>query len=483
MIRIRCRQCDRKWGLADSEAGSVWRCPACKQEAVLPGQKIDSSARPSKATRKTVPGRDVVPPPAAAEPLPTLPAVPAAQPVAPVPPPVPPLAAMADSNIAMIDSSASIETDYSRPAGNHAAMIDSAPVIEFVSEIKPPARNPDEKPYEISDSDVVKAEVMGFAEPLPPTTVIDAIRELATLEAESVHPSEPKRKKKKKIDWQGDLGWQRDVLFVLCPLGFLWLVLTASSFIKPHVAWGMLALGLLVYGAGKIAILLNAAEEGMLQGLFCLVPFYTPWYFLVHWREVLRPFLMASAGVILVLTGAAFTSHYGLINPVDSALKVDTSDVDVYRMLNLPDPRIGKSHVIKETGAPTFGKNRDETLANLANGPGAAEAKHWLESSDKHILTHGTRAEAVRRVIEVYNLGARKVTVVEIAVVPDQFRPGDRVHTSHEEAHHVVLELPDDHASRRKIFDFVAKALGQDFPAEDSGQKYLEMELGSATTD
>jgi hypothetical protein len=37
MIRIRCQNCDRQWGLHDSEAGKPWRCPACSQEAVLPG--------------------------------------------------------------------------------------------------------------------------------------------------------------------------------------------------------------------------------------------------------------------------------------------------------------------------------------------------------------------------------------------------------------------------------------------------------------
>jgi hypothetical protein len=400
----------------------------------------------------------------------------------PVPLATAPLAAMADSQIAMIDSSASIETGYSRPITKGAAMIDSAPVLEMISEIKPPAHNADDKPYEISDSDVVRAEVLGFAPThAPPTTVVAGLPDLATLLEEPAGSPEPK---KKKVDWQGNLGWQRDVLFVLGPIAFLWLVLTVSSFINPHVAWAMVVLGLLIYGAGKIAIILDAAGEGMLQGILCVIPFYTPWYFLAHWRQVLRSFLFASAGVILVGTGAAFTSHYGLINPIESALKIDTSGTDAYRMLNLPDPTIGnKARVIKEPGAPVFGKNGEQALADLANGPGAAEAKNWLESSDKHVLTHGTRAEAVRRVTELYNLGAKKVTVVEIVVVPDQFRPGDRVHTSHEEAHHVVIEMPDDHASRRKIFDFLAKTLGHDFPAEESGQKYLDMELGTVLTD
>src|SRR5262245_37260507 len=105
MIRIRCRRCDRKWGLADSEAGNGWRCPACKQEAVLPGQKVHLSPRPSKIGKKTVLRDDAPPPPAAAEPLPTMPAAPALEPGVAVSPATVPLAAMADSNIAMIDSS------------------------------------------------------------------------------------------------------------------------------------------------------------------------------------------------------------------------------------------------------------------------------------------------------------------------------------------------------------------------------------------
>jgi hypothetical protein len=400
------------------------------------------------------------------------------EPPAPLPLATAPLAAMADSNIAMIDSSAVIESEYSRPDSKHAAMIDSAPVIEVITEIKPP--NPDDKPYEISDRDLARAEVLGFAPTsLQPTTVVSALLDPATREDRRV--SSPERKKK-KVDWQGNLGWQRDVLFVMGPLAFLWLVLTVSSLIKPSVAWAMLALGLLVYGAGKIAIILDAAGEGMIQGLFCLVPFYTPWYFLVHWRQVLRSFLVATAGVILVATAAAFTSHYGLVNPIESALKVDSSDVDIYRMSGLPDPRKGKALVIKKPGDTVFGKNPEQMPADLANGPGAAEAKYWLESTDKHVVTHGTRAEAVRRVNELYSLGAKKVTVVEIVVVEDQVRPGDRKRTSHEEAHHAVIEMPDDHASRRKIFDFLAKTLGQNFPAEENGQKYVEMELGTVLT-
>jgi hypothetical protein len=35
MIRIRCRNCARQWGIPDSEAGKPWRCPACRQEAVV----------------------------------------------------------------------------------------------------------------------------------------------------------------------------------------------------------------------------------------------------------------------------------------------------------------------------------------------------------------------------------------------------------------------------------------------------------------
>src|SRR5262249_6669742 len=146
--RIRCRQCNRQWGLSDSEAGRLWRCPACKQEAVLPGEKIASSPRPSPADRKTVPGRHVSAAPEGAQPPPSVPATFAAPASAPLPP-----AAMADSNIAMIDSSAAIETEYSGAVSGRGAMSDDDPVIEMVSEIKIPARHADEKPYEIRDSD------------------------------------------------------------------------------------------------------------------------------------------------------------------------------------------------------------------------------------------------------------------------------------------------------------------------------------------
>src|SRR5262249_49899744 len=155
------------------------------------------------------------------------------------------------------------------------------PIIDMITEIKPDVPGSAEVPYEISDADVARAEILGFAPtPVPPpTTVVTSLKDLVALGDSGIH-SRGRGRRKEKIDWQGSLSWQRDVLFVLAPLFLIWFVLTASSFITHSVAWATLALGILIYGAGKIAIILNAAEEGMVSGILCLVPFYTPWYFL-----------------------------------------------------------------------------------------------------------------------------------------------------------------------------------------------------------
>ena len=54
MIRIRCRNCDRQWGIPDSEAGKPWRCPACRQEAVLGGTEPHKDV-PETALDKAAP--------------------------------------------------------------------------------------------------------------------------------------------------------------------------------------------------------------------------------------------------------------------------------------------------------------------------------------------------------------------------------------------------------------------------------------------
>jgi hypothetical protein len=61
MIRIRCRSCDRQWGIHDSEAGKPWQCPACGQEAVLPG------TAPHEDVPKTALDRADTPAPPASE--------------------------------------------------------------------------------------------------------------------------------------------------------------------------------------------------------------------------------------------------------------------------------------------------------------------------------------------------------------------------------------------------------------------------------
>jgi hypothetical protein len=51
IIRIRCRNCDRQWGIPDSEAGKPWRCPACRQEAVV------QETAPHKGVPETAPDK------------------------------------------------------------------------------------------------------------------------------------------------------------------------------------------------------------------------------------------------------------------------------------------------------------------------------------------------------------------------------------------------------------------------------------------
>jgi hypothetical protein len=336
--------------------------------------------------------------------------------------------------------------------------------------------------YEIGESDLEKAEILGFAD-APVKNVVPPLAPLLEpasddededdAEIEVVQSRKKKKKKRRDPDWEGNLSWQRDVLFVLLPLGFIWLVLTSISFFKPSVAWLTLTIGLLVYVIGKLGIIMKAAEEGLLQWLACLVPFYSPYYFITRWQHTLKPFLIASAGIVFVATGAAFKEYYGLINPISATLTVEAPERNI--LMRGGDPRMFGGHLEREPGAPDFRRGGDAgadgVYEQMLQEPNKAEALSWLQSDPKkHQLTRGTRAEAVRRVKELYTMGAKRVTIIGITVHPER--------NNEEEAIKVIVELPDKRSDRRRIFDWAAEIGGQKFPQEERKQKYITLDLG-----
>lgn len=117
----------------------------------------------------------------------------------------------------------------------------------------------------------------------------------------------------------------------------------------------------------------------------------------------------------------------------------------------------------------------DKDFGALTRKPDAAEALSWLKEAkapDERTITGGDGegwrgAEAIAVVQEFYDLGAVRVTAVEIEGRIEKARDQD---TST-----LIIELPKDSAKRAQLFKWEAKFAreqGWD-PTDDWGQQYL----------
>jgi hypothetical protein len=116
-----------------------------------------------------------------------------------------------------------------------------------------------------------------------------------------------------------------------------------------------------------------------------------------------------------------------------------------------------------------------EDYGNLTRKPDAAEALSWLKEAkapDERTITGGDGqgwrgAEAVAVVQELYDLGATRVTAVEIEGRTERAR--------HQDTSTLIVELPREPAKRARLFKWetkFAREQGWD-PATDDGQNYM----------
>lgn len=200
MIRIKCRSCERLWGLSSAQAGQLFWCPGCGQEAVLPGpESATSSAADAVSPRAflrpdanvTVPRRRAVPPRPAAEPAPErkpLPSGPRA------------------------------------PAGHvPAPELDDLPILEAV---------PDDEP-------VIELAEAAVPPPPPPEMTLRRTKR-----------GKGKKKRNARF-WEGRLEFQRTVLLSVIGVLFVWLVLGTIGIWAAKMYLVLLIFGFIIIGAGS----------------------------------------------------------------------------------------------------------------------------------------------------------------------------------------------------------------------------------------
>ena len=119
----------------------------------------------------------------------------------------------------------------------------------------------------------------------------------------------PTRKRKKKgsqIAWGRVLGGglMAMVRYTLAAFGLL-VVMFITFAIAIHLPGVVMGVGLLVYLIGYLWIIIVPFDDGALTGLLCLfLPFYGLYYLIKNWDKMKDPFLVTSAGLLLIFVGS-----------------------------------------------------------------------------------------------------------------------------------------------------------------------------------
>lgn len=437
MIRIRCRSCDRLWGLANSQVGKVFRCPGCGQEAVLPS--ADASPSPifefptGRAFLRadsdvSIPIPPAVPPPAFTRPAPAparspervatraAPAPPSAPPTSPRPervePPRPSVAAPA----LQLDPIPTPRAGAAAPPGR-----DDLPVLEAV---------PDSEPIiELADDGAP------LAVPPPPA---------AELLVKPKKRRKGKKKKKKARFWEGGLEFQRTVLLPVIGMLCLWLLLVTVGIWASEMYLFLLIFGFVIFGAGKRMLLAEAMDEGMFHWLACLfMPFYPTYYFFTRPDRIAGPFVVGCCGVLYLASSLGlYTFHYWhefqgprVVRDKDGTLHIDEEDARCERLL------------------------RDTETA---------DALEWLQVKGvKHYYAAWQPDEAVENIKLMQQLGA-KVWVAGI----ENIRDGK----GSQESWKMVVRLPSDREKRESLFKLKAKWFPGNEKEDERKQTYMLLE-------
>ncbi len=238
MIRVICPKCEKKLGIDDRFAGKMAVCPRCKTRVQVPVSEIPLKEEPEEEKKPAEPTVEED-----------------SEPARPAP---------AEPRRKRKADHATSEEEPEIPAGEEPV---ERPVGEGGDELV-------EKAAE--DVDVPEDWIPQAVHEKGP---LDAFMELDTL-------------------WQVLLG-----LVAFCVV----LSMVAVSMTKPHTprremfAYVVAVVGLPILVIGWLWYWGRIFNESILQGIFCLFPPYSVYYFLTHTEEVQRPFYVAATGTLITM--------------------------------------------------------------------------------------------------------------------------------------------------------------------------------------
>jgi hypothetical protein len=249
------------------------------------------------------------------------------------------------------------------------------------------------------------------------------------------------RRKKKRPEESG-----HNVILVGLVAGgvvaLLWIILTPLAFYFRPVAFAMLIGGGLAGFISRTSFRKVAREElGSSYSILMFVPFYDAYFFVVHIRRMLLPFVFWLAAFFFVTAGGLALFFHRAGDDLAS---------------NRANFSAGNEPPAAKLDAPLdTPQGADAEATRLLNGL-KKEARAWLREPENR--RDRSMRKLAARVEKAYKHGAKEVTVVG-------FDPND------EEELHIIMTLPAEPAERQRLFTWFREDMDPD--AHDVGQKYL----------
>ncbi len=257
-------------------------------------------------------------------------------------------------------------------------------------------------------------------------------------EAGEDEPDRPKRRKKKRRPKSDGGPSLAAVLIGGGVVVLLWVVMTPVAFLYRPVAYAMLVVGCVCGLVSRVAFARVAREElGPIYRLLMWIPFYEVYFFITHVSRMLAPFVFWVCA-LLFLGGAGVSIAFHRFSSDRPDLESVPAGPAAF------DPDVADPKGIDAECLRLLGRRKEEARA-WARGPGPR-----LDPDGPGVVA---RAE------QAYQNGAKEVYVVGLD--PDE--DGDIIPS-------LVIVLPDDAPSRKRLFDWY-HAFRHDTP--DAGQKFL----------
>jgi hypothetical protein len=131
---------------------------------------------------------------------------------------------------------------------------------------------------------------------------------------EVVPDEPPPRRKQKKVTFE-------TYLLSLLAAGGVWLLLFVASLFVRQFAWGMILIGAVALTSTRRAFLRVARKEDPMVWLACLmVPFYTLFFGLAHFRQTATAFWISLAGYGFLVSGVMLFAVHSITDVVNKRL-------------------------------------------------------------------------------------------------------------------------------------------------------------------